>query len=212
MYAAGRIPGSFFRREGRPERGRDPHLPPHRPPAAPVVRQGPAQRDPGRHHGDGAQPRPPLRRRGDQRRVDVDAARRPAVQRPDRRHPRGAHRGPVGRVPDAHAQLEQADVRHGRRRPGRSSRRRRDHDGRGRGHREHDRARRRRRHRADRGGRRRGPRGRQAVHPRAVRRAGRAAPRWPPSRPASSRCSPTTSDDVLDAVEAAVIEPARARR
>ena len=49
MYAAGRIPGSFFRREGRPVRGRDPHLPADRPPAAPVLRQGPAQRDPGRH-------------------------------------------------------------------------------------------------------------------------------------------------------------------
>ena len=34
MYAAGKIPGSFFRREGRPERHRHPHLPAHRPAAA----------------------------------------------------------------------------------------------------------------------------------------------------------------------------------
>ena len=36
----GKIPGSFFRREGRPDRARHPHLPPHRPPAAPVVPRG----------------------------------------------------------------------------------------------------------------------------------------------------------------------------
>ena len=35
---------------GPPVRGRDPHLPPDRPPAAPDLRQGPAQRGPGRHH------------------------------------------------------------------------------------------------------------------------------------------------------------------
>ena len=40
MYAAGKIPGSFFRREGRPGEARDPHLPAHRPPAAPVVPDG----------------------------------------------------------------------------------------------------------------------------------------------------------------------------
>ena len=36
-YAAGKIPGSFFRREGRPSDLRDPHLPPDRPAAAAVV-------------------------------------------------------------------------------------------------------------------------------------------------------------------------------
>ena len=36
-YAAGKIPGSFFRREGRPRPGH-PRLPPDRPAAAPVVR------------------------------------------------------------------------------------------------------------------------------------------------------------------------------
>ena len=43
MYAIGRIPGSFFRREGRPSEGRHPHLPPDRPAAAPLVREGAAQ-------------------------------------------------------------------------------------------------------------------------------------------------------------------------
>lgn len=35
-YAAGKIPGGFFKREGRPSEG-DADLAPHRPPAAPAV-------------------------------------------------------------------------------------------------------------------------------------------------------------------------------
>ena len=42
---------------GPPVRGRDPHLPADRPPAAPDLRQGPAQRGPGRHHRPVAGPR-----------------------------------------------------------------------------------------------------------------------------------------------------------
>ncbi len=103
MYAAGRIPGSFFRREGRPVRGRHPHLPPDRPSAAPDLQEGSAQRGPGRHHGDGARPRHPVRRPRDQRRVDVHSALRPAVLRPGRRRARRPHRRPVGRLPDATA-------------------------------------------------------------------------------------------------------------
>ena len=121
MYAAGRIPGSFFRREGRPERGRDPHLPADRPPAAPDVRQGPAQRGPGGHHRPRPAPQRPVRRRGHQRRVRLDPAVRPAVQRPGRRDPRGADQRragqrPVGRLPDPRADRH-GRVRHGRRRP-----------------------------------------------------------------------------------------------
>lgn len=74
MYAAGRIPGSFFRREGRPSEDAILTCPADRPAAAPVVHQGPAQRDPGRRDDHGAAPRPPVRRRGDQRRVAVHAA------------------------------------------------------------------------------------------------------------------------------------------
>ena len=40
MYAGGKIPGSFFRREGRPSDGCHPHRPPDRPPAAPALRAG----------------------------------------------------------------------------------------------------------------------------------------------------------------------------
>ena len=101
---------------GPAQRGRDPHLPPDRPPAAPHVRQGPAQRGPGRHHRDEPEPRAPLRRRGHQRRVDVDPAVRPAVLRPDRRHPRRPHPRPVGGLPDPRA-ARGCGVRHGRRRP-----------------------------------------------------------------------------------------------
>jgi polyribonucleotide nucleotidyltransferase len=36
-YAAGKIPGGFFKREGKPERKRNPHQPPDRPPDPPAV-------------------------------------------------------------------------------------------------------------------------------------------------------------------------------
>ena len=67
-----------------------------------------------------AQPQRPLRRRRDQRRIGVDADRRPAVLRPGRWRPRRAHphrreQGwPVGRVPDRRAALRRR-VQHGRR-------------------------------------------------------------------------------------------------
>ena len=92
MYAAGRIPGSFFRREGRPSEDAILTCRAHRPAAAPHVRQGPAQRGPGRHHRPVAQPRPAVRRAGDQRRVDVDPVVRIAVQRSDRRSACRTHR------------------------------------------------------------------------------------------------------------------------
>ena len=40
MYAAGRIPGSFFRRGGPPHRPGHPHVPAHRPAAAPELADG----------------------------------------------------------------------------------------------------------------------------------------------------------------------------
>ena len=57
---------------------------------------------------------------------------------------------------------------------------------------QHDRARQGRRHRADRGGRGPGPRGLQAVHQDPVRGAEPSSRRSPPRRPASSRSSRTT--------------------
>ena len=68
MYAAGKIPGSFFRREGRPERHGHPHRPPHRPPAAALLRRRLPQRDPGRRHRPRRRPGEPPRRPGHQRR------------------------------------------------------------------------------------------------------------------------------------------------
>jgi hypothetical protein len=187
MYAAGRIPGSFFRREGRPSE--DAILTcrlidrPLRP-----LRQGPAQRGPGRHHGHGAQPRPPVRRRGDQRRVaSTQLAGLPFS-------------GPIGavRVALIEGQWVAFPTVSSSRTPcstwsspaaSSPGRRRRDHDGRGRGHREHL--------ELVAGGppprpRRSwpGPRGVQAVHQaRCARpsRAGRARPRSRPRVPGLPR-------------------------
>ena len=39
-FAAGKIPGGFFKREGRPTREGDPDLAPHRPPAAAALPEG----------------------------------------------------------------------------------------------------------------------------------------------------------------------------
>ena len=65
----GKIPGSFFRREGRPTDQADPHLPPDRPAAAPVVPRRLPQRDPGRRHRHRRRPGEPPRRARHQRRV-----------------------------------------------------------------------------------------------------------------------------------------------
>ena len=69
MYAAGKIPGSFFRREGKAPRPGHPHLPPHRPPAAPVLPRRLPQRGPRRRHHPGRRPGEPPRRRRHQRRL-----------------------------------------------------------------------------------------------------------------------------------------------
>jgi polyribonucleotide nucleotidyltransferase len=87
MYAAGKIPGSFFRREGRPSDRGHPHLPAHRPAAAPDLRQGPAQRGSGRHHGLALNPDHQYDVAGHQRRQRRHPDLGPAVQRPDRWRP-----------------------------------------------------------------------------------------------------------------------------
>ena len=82
MYAAGRIPGSFFRREGRPSTDAILTCRLIDRPLRPSFVNGPAQRDPGR--GDDPEPGPQrlVRRAGDQRRVgvhpDLPACRSPA--------------------------------------------------------------------------------------------------------------------------------------
>ena len=55
LYAVGRIPGSFNRREGKPSERGHPEQPHHRPPHASPLRRGAAQRDRGqgpRSHED----------------------------------------------------------------------------------------------------------------------------------------------------------------
>ena len=196
MYAAGQDPRLVLPPRGPPEHRRDPHLPPDRPAAAAVVRQGPAQRGPGRHHRAGAQPGRPLRRRSRStpRRCPPSSSGLPFS-------------GPIGGVRVALIDGQWVGVpeplrararrlRHGRRRPvvvGPTARGRRDHDGRGRGHRgrlEPD---------QDRGRARRPPR---RSSPRASRPPSRSSPScaprsrsWPQGRQAdrrSSRCSSTT--------------------
>ena len=56
MYAARPHPRLVLPPRGPPVRGRDPHLPVDRPAAATLLRQGSAQRGPGRRHGDGPEP------------------------------------------------------------------------------------------------------------------------------------------------------------
>jgi len=84
---------------GAPVRGRHPDLPADRPAAAPDVHQRAAQRGPGRHHRDGAEPGRPVRRAGHQRRVGVHPDLRPAVLRPGRRRPCRADRRPRSTTP-----------------------------------------------------------------------------------------------------------------
>ena len=159
---------------GPAQRGRDPHLPADRPAAAPVVRQGPAQRGPGRRDRSSRSTRPHP--------YDVVAINAASMSTKLSGLP---FSGPIGATRMAHVDgqwvafptLEElARATFDMVVAGRvaARRRRRDHDGRGRGHRARDQADRRRRARADRGGRRQRPGGRQAGHPRAVPGAERA--------------------------------------
>ena len=168
MYAAGKIPGSFFRREGRPVRDRDPDLPADRPPAAAHVQGRVPRRGAGRHHGARRRRGEPLRHPRDERRLGRDVPRRPAVRRPGRLGAHGPDRRAVGRQPDVPAGRG-GDVRRRRGRPQERRRRDRRADDRGRGARQHLGPARRRRARADRGDRGRGARGREARDRRADR-------------------------------------------
>ena len=116
MYAAGRIPGSFFRREGRPST--DAILTcrlidrPLRPSFVDGLRNEiqvvVTDHEPGSQRA--------VRRAGDQRRIGVHPDLRPAVLRTRRRCARRADRRHLGRVPDRRA-ARAGGVRHGRRGP-----------------------------------------------------------------------------------------------
>ena len=168
-YAAGKIPGSFFRREGKASDQAILTDRSDRPPAAAVVPRGFPQR--GAHRRDGRRGRPgqPPRRAGHQRRVGGADDLGDPLRRSHRRRTGGLHH---------RRHLDPApDVRGGRgRRPSSSSwrgvpyrgRRERDrhHDGGGRRDREVVVLLRRGRAQGHRGGAGRGSRGVQAVDPR----------------------------------------------
>ena len=203
MYAAGRIPGSFFRREGRPST--DAILTcrlidrPLRPTFVSNLRNEvqvviTVQ---SLHPND---PYDVLAINAASASTQISG---PALRRPGGRHPHGADRGPVGRLPDVGAARGRR-VRHGDRGLDHLRRvRRRDLHGRGRGHRPGAHARRR-------AARRRRPR---TSWPRAWRRRSPScAPCARPRRTSTPRSASTTKDyptfppyqdDVLSAVTSA---------
>ena len=97
VYAAGKFPGGFIKREGRPDEQGDPHLPPDRPPDPAALPRGIQQRDPDLRdralRGQGERARRPH----DERLVRGDAPRPDAVQGTDRGGPRRARRRRVRR-------------------------------------------------------------------------------------------------------------------
>jgi hypothetical protein len=100
MYAIGKIPGSFFRREGRPSTDAILTCRLIDRPLRPSFVKGLRNEVQVVITVLRAQPGPPVRRRGHQRRLDVHPDLRPAVQRPDRWRPVSPHRRPLGRLPE----------------------------------------------------------------------------------------------------------------
>ena len=98
MYAAGRIPGSFFRREGRPSEDAILTCRLIDRPLRPTFVSGLRNEVQVVITVLALHPETAVRRARHQCRVAVDAAQRPAVQRPGRCHPGGADRWPVGRA------------------------------------------------------------------------------------------------------------------
>jgi polyribonucleotide nucleotidyltransferase len=100
MYAVGRIPGSFFRREGRPSEDAILTCRLIDRPLRPSFTKGLRNEVQVVETVLALDPQHPYDVGRHERRLDVDQALRPAVQRPGRLDPRRARRGPVGRVPD----------------------------------------------------------------------------------------------------------------
>jgi polyribonucleotide nucleotidyltransferase len=155
MYAIGKIPGSFFRREGRPSPRRSSPAASSTARCARPSSRGCATRSRSSSRST-PQPRPPVRRPRDQRRQRLTQISGLPFSGPIGGVRVSLHRRPVGRLPQLQRRRA-LDLRHGRRRPDRRWRRRRDHDGRGRGHGRHLGSRQERgQDRPDRGGRRQG--------------------------------------------------------
>ena len=194
-YAAGKIPGSFFRREGKSLGPGHPDLPAHRPPAAPSFPEG--FRNEVHVVGtilgaDQVNPHDVLA-------INAvvggpDALGHP-LRRPHRRRPRRLHdRGRLDPAPDLRGGRG-VDLRARRGRPGADrGRRQRDrhHDGRGGRDREVVVLLRRRRPQGHRGGAGLGPRSGQDVDPRVHQ------PAAPPRRGLHGGARPDRDDPVLD--------------
>ena len=99
-FAAGKIPGGFFKREGRPDREGNADLAPDRSSDPPAVPRELSQRDAGRRHRRWRTTGERSRHRGDDRHVGRAHDLRHAVHGPDRRRARRLHRRQVRRQPD----------------------------------------------------------------------------------------------------------------
>ena len=194
-YAAGKIPGSFFRREGKSS---DQAILTCRlidRPLRPVLPRRIPQRGPRRRDDHRRRPGEPARRAGHQRGVGgADALGHP-LRRPHRRRPRRLHhRGRVDPAPDVRGgRGVDLRARRGRPCPHRGRRQRdRHHDGRGRRDREVVVLLRRRRPQGHRGGAGVGPRSGQDVDPRVHQ------PAAPPGRGLHGGAGPDRDHPVLD--------------
>ena len=202
MYAAGRIPGSFFRREGRPSEGAILTCRLIDRPLRPCFVKGLRNE---------VQVVVTVMALNPNKTYDVVAINAASLSTQLAGLP---FTGPIGGVrvaligdqwvgfPDVD-QLSECDLRHGRGRPGAGRRRRRDHDGRGRVHRADLGPGRRRQDRPDRGDRGRRSGGGQAV---TSRRCATRRPSWPRKFPKTTAEFPIFldyQDDVYEAVSAA---------
>ena len=110
MYAAGKIPGGFIKREARAVGGRDPRRPPDRPADPAALPRGLQGRHPARHHGPLDRPGERPRRPRHDRRVGRADDQRDPVQRPRRRRPRSAGSTASSSSTRPTAQLEESEL------------------------------------------------------------------------------------------------------
>ena len=100
MYAAGKIPGGFIKREARPSESGDPRGSTDRPTDPAALPRGLQGRHPARHHGPLDRPGERSRRHRHGRRIGGADDQRDPVPRPGRRGARGSDRRRVRRQPD----------------------------------------------------------------------------------------------------------------
>ena len=100
FYAGGRIPGGFFKREGRADREGNADLAPDRPSDPPAVPGRLQERSADHRHGDVAEPGSRRRHPGADRRLRRAGADRRPVPGPDRRRQGRLQGRPVPAEPD----------------------------------------------------------------------------------------------------------------